>query len=140
MKHIWKFLRSCEFYNVPGENLCSIAPKRTLYFFDALLKFLAYCDVKIDGLQPDLIKMKEMHMRRNELLSKIEVLRTEINRRAVARTQRQDKIREVNFLNISTHSIKIPRISIAILILKAIIQTRTHHDGLRNIFNLEFST
>lgn len=71
------------------------APKRTVIHFNAVMNFLTYCDERIGSLQPELQKVAEMRNNRDELVSKIELLRSDINQRATDRVKRREKIKEV---------------------------------------------
>lgn len=74
-----------------------LGAKKTVRHFSAVTDFLTYCDETIGSLQPEMQKIADQRNKRDELLSKIELLRKDINQRATARVERKKKIKEVYF-------------------------------------------
>lgn len=61
-----------------------------------LIDFLSYADVKIAELQTHLHDIDNRSRSREELCSKINASKTEINKRALERVDRKNKIIEVH--------------------------------------------
>lgn len=84
-----------------SENLLIVflGAKKTVRHFSAVTDFLTYCDETIGSLQSEMQNIADQRNKRDELLSKIELLRKDINQRATARVERKKKIKEVYFEN-----------------------------------------
>lgn len=62
------------------------------------MHFLAYCDETISSLQTELQEVSDIKDQRDELIRKIEILRSDINQKATERVKRRERSKEVCFI------------------------------------------
>ncbi|XP_065203027.1 kinetochore protein Nuf2-like [Planococcus citri] len=76
-------------------DLVNPNPKRTVAQLSAIMAFLQHCDSAVHDIQDSIEQLKLQKSKKEELLSKIESLKKDINQRATNRVKRNERIKEL---------------------------------------------